>query len=122
MGKLSSDRLPWLLLPCILLTLGGVTILMPHQKEQSASTHPQSTPKPTVEPYDDGDGGNELLEHWDSPKYAAEERVQVMGAAVGFLLLGVIVWGKRASQPQPYVQLKLVDLTQPLKSKQKKVA
>ena len=122
MGKLSSDRLPWLLLPCILLTLGGVTILMPHQKAQSATLHQQGTPKPAVEAYDDGDGGDELLEHWDSPKYAAEERVQVMGAAVGFLLLGVIVWGKRASQPQPYVQLKLVDVSQPEQTKHNKAA
>ena len=65
--------------------------------------------------YDDGDG-DELLEHWNSPRYGAEERVQIGGAATGFLLLGMVVWGKRSRRTASYAGLTLVDVSDPLKS------
>ena len=64
---MKKDLTPWLLLPGIVLTLSGVTLLAPHQAAQAAPPTPQT---PKVFAYDDGDG-DELLEHWDNPLYYA---------------------------------------------------
>ncbi len=91
-----SDRAPWLLLPGMLLTLGGVSVLAPHPVALAAApAHSQPLPKPVVE----GDGdGDELLEHWGDAQYAREERIQMAGAAAGFLLLGGLTWRKRSQK------------------------
>ena len=92
-----KDFTPWLLLPGIVLTLSSVTLLAPHQTAQAAAPpaplNAQAAPKTIA--YDDGDGGNELLEHWGDPQYGREERVQMTGMACGFLLLGVFAFRRR---------------------------
>ncbi len=116
MKQTNQNRAPWILLPCVLLTLGGVTLLAPHPAAQAAPTQvapAQTAAKPAA--YDDGDG-DELLEHWDSPRYGAEERIQIGGAAAGFLLLGVVVWGKRSRRTAAYAGLTLVDVSDPVKT------
>jgi len=116
MKQTNQNRAPWILLPCILLTLGGVTLLAPRPAAQAAPEQvvpTQTAAKPAA--YDDGDG-DELLEHWDSPRYGAEERVQIGGAAAGFLLLGVVVWGKRSRRTTAYAGLTLVDVSDPVKT------
>ena len=87
-----KDCAPWLLLPCVLLTLGGVTLLAPHQAAQAAPPSSQAA-QPFLPPGagDDGDG-DELLEHWGDPKYAREERLQMAGMAAGFFLLGGLAY------------------------------
>jgi hypothetical protein len=118
MKQTTKNRAPWILLPCVLMTLGGVTLLVPHHTAQAAppSALAHSAAKPTAATvYDDGDG-DELLEHWDSPRYGAEERVQIGGAAVGFLFLGVVVWGKRSRRTTAYAGLTLVDISDPLQT------
>ena len=119
MKQSTISRAPWILLPCILLTLGGVTLLAPRPAAQAAPARANpalSTAKAAAPAaYDDGDG-DELLEHWDSPRYGAEERVQIGGAAAGFLLLGVVVWGKRSRRTAAYAGLTLVDVSDPLKT------
>ncbi len=82
------DFAPWLLLPSIVLTLGSVTLLAPHGAAQAAPAA-SAQPAPKTPVYDDGDG-DELLEHWDDPQYSREERRQLGGIAVGFLVLGVL--------------------------------
>lgn len=94
MSESRKDRAAWLLLPCALLALGGVTILAPRQAAQAA---PASAAVPrSVQPEigDDGDG-DELLEHWGDPKYAREERGQMAGMAAGFFLLGGLTYRGR---------------------------
>jgi hypothetical protein len=115
-----KDNLPWLLMPCVLLTLCSVTLLVPRHSAQAAPTaasasKPVSAAKPvfktaSAETYDDGDG-DELLEHWGDPKYSREERVQMAGGAIGFLLLFGCAWGKRTAkqlrtQFQPHAELR----------------
>ena len=116
MKQTTKNRAPWILLPCVLLALGGVTLLVPRHTVQAASPSAvsHSAAKPAAA-YDDGDG-DELLEHWDSPRYGAEERVQIGGAATGFLLLGMVVWGKRSRRTASYAGLTLVDVSDPIKS------
>ena len=116
MKQTTKNRAPWILLPCVLLALGGVTLLVPRHTVQAApsSALSHSAAKPAAA-YDDGDG-DELLEHWDSPRYGAEERVQIGGAATGFLLLGMVVWGKRSRRTASYAGLTLVDVSDPIKS------
>lgn len=89
-----KDRAPWLLLPCVLLALSSVTLLVPRQAAQAAPP-PQSAPKPAMAAYDDGDG-DELLEHWGDPKYLREQRLQSVGMAGGFALMGVYAYRKRS--------------------------
>ena len=85
---MKRDFAPWLVLPGIVLTLGSVTLLAPRQAALAAP--PASVqPAPAAPAYDDGDG-DELLEHWGDPQYSREERLQLGGIAVGFLLLGAI--------------------------------
>ncbi len=88
------DLAPWLLLPCVVLTLGSVTLLSPHEAAQAA---PPATaqPAPKMPVYDDGDG-DELLEHWGDPQYSREERVQLGGIAAGFLVLAAAGACRRA--------------------------
>ena len=83
---MKRDFAPWLLLPGIVLTLGSVTLLAPHQAVQAAPPV-SAQPAPNTPVYDDGDG-DELLEHWGDPKYSREERLQLGGIAVGLLVLG----------------------------------
>ncbi len=90
----SKDKAPWLLAPCVLLALSGMTVLAPRRPAQAAPAQAASTPKPAAAAYDDGDG-DELLEHWGDPKYAREERLQMAGMAGGFALLGVLAARKR---------------------------
>ena len=85
-SKTRKDRAPWLLLPCALLALSGVTLLAPRQAAQAAPPAPSSNSAP-MGIGDDGDG-DELLEHWGDPKYAREERLQMAGMAAGFFLAG----------------------------------
>ena len=85
----TKDKAPWLLAPCVLLALSGITLLVPRHPAQAAPTQTANVPKPAAVAYDDGDG-DELLEHWGDPKYAREERLQMAGMAGGFALLGVI--------------------------------
>ena len=116
MKQTTQNRPLWILFPCILLALGGVTLLVPRHTVQAAS--PSAVSHSAARPaaaYDDGDG-DELLEHWNSPRYGAEERVQIGGAATGFLLLGMVVWGKRSRRTASHAGLKLVDVSDPLKS------
>lgn len=87
-----KDRAPWLLLPAILLTLGGMSVLGPGQRAQAAPPLPSKAAPPALG--DDGDG-DELLEHWGDPKYAQEERLQLAGIAGGFFLLGAFAYRKR---------------------------
>ncbi len=87
------DFAPWLLLPCVVLTLGSVTLLAPHEAAQAAPpASVQAAPNAPAEKapvYDDGDG-DELLEHWGDPAFSREARLQLGGIAVGFLVLGVV--------------------------------
>ena len=123
MKQTTQNRAPWILLPCILMTLGGVTCLVPRHTAQAAQSRvvpaqlsaSRTAAKPTTAVYDDGDG-DELLEHWNSPRYGAEERVQIGGAVAGLMLLGVIVWGKRTRRAAGYSGLTLVDVSDPLKT------
>jgi|GEM_PF-2300871 len=91
---MKRDFAPWLLLPSVVLTLSAVSFLVPRQTAQAAPPPPQAaTPKAAA--YDDGDG-DELLEHWGDPKYSYEERTQLAGIAVGFLVLSTVAAGTRA--------------------------
>lgn len=94
MPRQKRDFAPWLLLPSVVLTLGSVTLLAPHQAALAAPPPPaQSTPAAPA--YDDGDG-DELLEHWGDPQYSREERLQLGGISAGFLVLGVLHACRRA--------------------------
>lgn len=85
MTRQKRDFAPWLLLPFVVLTLGSVTLLAPHEAAQAAPpVSAQPTPKMPID--DDGDG-DELLEHWGDPQYSREARLQLGGIAAGFLLL-----------------------------------
>ena len=104
-----KDRAPWVLLPCTLLTLGGMTLLAPRQAAQAAPPPtPQSAPSAAS---DDGDG-DELLEHWGDPKYAREGRLQMAGMAGGFLILGGLAYRKRVRATRPAVRLTLEDVAE----------
>lgn len=94
MNGQKRDFAPWLLLPAIVLTLSGVTLLAPHQAALAAPPASQ-TAAPKVAAVDDGDG-DELLEHWGDPKYAREEQYQAGGILGGFLLLGMAGAARRA--------------------------
>ncbi len=107
MSETRRDRTPWLLLPCILLALSGVTLLAPHQAAQAAPNAPTAVPKAAPpEIGDDGDG-DELLEHWGDPKYAREGRLQMVGMTGGFLVLGVLAYRRRIWRQAPAVTLTL---------------
>jgi len=115
MARHPDGYTPWIALSCVLLTLSGVTLLAPRQAAQADSSPPPAATQPAAAAYDDGDG-DELLEHWDNPRYATEERVQIAGTAASFLLLGVVVWGKRARRPHPQARLTLADVSEPIKT------
>jgi len=91
---MKRDFVPWLLLPSVVLTLSAVSFLAPRQTASAAPPAAQTT-TPKAAAYDDGDG-DELLEHWGDPKYSYEERTQLAGIAVGFLVLGAVAAGTRA--------------------------
>lgn len=99
---MKTEFQPWLLPPLILLTLSGVTLPALYGAARAAA--PVSSPAPAASAssappktqtlsqtlaYDDGDGGDELLEHWGDPRYSREERSQMLGMACGLGLLGV---------------------------------
>lgn len=107
MRENQKDRAPWVLLPCALLTLGGVSLLAPHQAAQAAPPPAPSSAPPAVS--DDGDA-DELLEHWGDPKYAREGRLQMAGMAAGFLLLGGLAHRKRVRVTRPAARLTLEDV------------
>lgn len=118
----TAEKMPRLLLPCVFLALGGVSLLsfrQPAPAHPLASlAHPLASPTPQAEvgasATDGGDGdgeGDELLEHWGNPTYSREEWVQMEGAAAGFLLLGVLAWRKRSLRPAGSVHLTLVDVS-----------
>lgn len=104
-----KDRAPWVLLPCTLLTLGGMTLLAPRQAAQAAPP-PAAQSAPSAAS-DDGDG-DELLEHWGDPKYAREGRLQMAGMAGGFLILGGLAYRKRVRATRPTVRLTLEDVAE----------
>ena len=93
----TGDRAPWLLLPLIVLTLGSVTLLAPRRPAQAAPPPAAAQPAAPAA-YDDGDG-DELLEHWGSPKYGREARLQMAGIGGGFLLLGTAAAYRRRRRP-----------------------
>lgn len=86
---MKRDFAPWLLLPSVVLTLSAVSFLAPRHPAQAA---PPAVPKSSVA--DDGDG-DELLEHWGDPKYSSEERTQLAGIAMGFLVLSTVAASTR---------------------------
>lgn len=91
------EIMPWLLLPGVVLTLSGVSLLVPRQPAQAASPAHTAAPKaaaPNADAYNDGDG-DELLEHWGDPKYSLEERKQIAGIAAGFCVLGTVAYRRR---------------------------
>ena len=92
-----KDRAPWVLLPCIVFVLSSVTLLAPRHAAQAAPPAPSAAKSPMAD-YDDGDG-DELLEHWGDPKYAREQRLQCVGMAGGFILLGIFAYRKRTRSP-----------------------
>ncbi len=110
-GNARKDRAPWLLLPCVLLTLGGVTLLAPRQAAQAAPNPPPVAPNPAPPAIDDDGDGDELLEHWGDPQYAREERLQMAGMAGGFLLLGGLACRKRVQRRTRTVSLIVEDVT-----------
>ncbi len=94
MKTIKRDFAPWLLLPSIVLALGSVTLLVPHEAAQAAPPVIASS-APKAPAYDDGDG-DELLEHWGDPQYSREERLQLGGIAAGFLVLAAVGGCRRA--------------------------
>jgi hypothetical protein len=93
---MKKDFAPWLLLPGIMLTLSGVTLLAPHQAALAAPPAlAQPAPKELV--YDDGDG-DELLEHWGDPQFSQEAQRQMAGMGAGFALLGVLALSRRSQK------------------------
>lgn len=90
---MKKDLTPWLLLPSIVLTLSGVTLLAPHQAALAGPPIPtQAVP---LAPAGDGEG-DELLEHWGDPQFSQEEQKQMAGMAAGFLVLGATAAIRRA--------------------------
>ena len=90
---MKKDLAPWLLPPCILLALSGVTLLAPHGAALAAPPAPHQAAPQAAE----GDGdGDELLEHWSDPQFSREEQRQMAGMAAGFLLLGTAAAVRRA--------------------------
>lgn len=100
-----KDRAPWLVLPCLLLTLSGVSVLAPRQAAQAAPNAPPAAPKQAASASEDDGDGDELLEHWGNPQYAREERLQMSGMAGGGLLLGGAAFYKRRRRRKPLVTL-----------------
>lgn len=94
MAPARKDRAPWLLLPAMLLTLSGVTLLTPRHAAQAAPLPVPSSSKPGPALDDDGDG-DELLEHWGNPIYTQEERLQMDGMTGGFVLLIGLAYRRR---------------------------
>lgn len=93
------DAAPWLLLPSVVLTLGSVTLLAPHEAALAAPPTAAQT-APAAPAYDDGDG-DELLEHWGDSRYAREERFQLGGISAGFALLGAALALRRSRSRKP---------------------
>lgn len=91
-----KDFMPWLLLPGMALTLGGVSLLVPRQAASAAPM--QAAPKaPAAAPEADADDdGDELLEHWSDPQFSHEARRQMAGMAAGFFVLGAAALRRRA--------------------------
>ena len=107
-----KDRAPWLVLPCMLLALSGVTLLAPRRAVQAAPNLPPAATNSAPSAIDDDGDGDELLEHWGDPKYAREERLQMTGmAAGGFLLLGGLAYRRHVRRAQS-VPLSLEDVTE----------
>jgi len=112
-GKARKDRLPWLVLPSLLMTLSSVTLLAPRRAAQAAPPSPAPTAPSAIE----GDGdGDELLEHWGDPQYAREERLQMAGMTGGFLMLGGLAYRKRTRRQAQVVRLTLEDATEQRKA------
>jgi len=109
MSGTRKDRAPWVLLPCALLALSGVSLLAPRQAAQAAPAPAPSSAPPAVS--DDGDG-DELLEHWGDPKYAREGRLQMAGMAGGFLILGGLACRRRVRTTKPAAFLTLEDVAE----------
>lgn len=111
-----KDRAAWLVLPCVLLTLGGVTLLAPRQAAQAAPPTSVAAGRPAPSAMDDDGDGDELLEHWGDPRYAREERLQMAGMGGGFLLLGGLAYRKRHRRTSPALSLVLKDVTEQRKA------
>jgi|GEM_PF-2222286 len=116
MAETRKDRAAWLVLPCVLLTLGGVTLLAPRQAAQAAPPAPTAVARPAPSAIDDDGDGDELLEHWGDPRYAREARLQMAGMAGGFLLLGGLAYRKRVRRFSPALSLVLEDVTEQRKA------
>ncbi len=112
----SVDKVPFTLALLIGLMLSGIGFLAPRTHAQSAPTRPVSLAvKPPVpapaDPGpaaghslaidDDGDG-DELMEHWGNPVYFHEERKQLGGLAVVFVLLGVAAYRRQQKLRKAY--------------------
>ncbi len=91
---MKKEFTPWLLLPGIMLTLSGVTLLAPRQAALAAPPAP-AQPAPKGVAYDDGDG-DELLEHWGDPQFSREAQRQMAGMGAGFVLLGTLALSRRS--------------------------
>jgi len=73
--------------------IAGLTIFAPVTQAQTVTPAPAaSTSAPAA--YDDGDG-DELAEHWTDPKDIREQRNQLAGMVVLFLVTGAIVASKK---------------------------
>ena len=95
---MKKDLTPWLLLPSVVLALGSVTLLAPHQAALAGPpTPPQAVPQA---PAGDGDG-DELLEHWGDPQFSHEAQKQMAGMAAGFLVLGTAAAVRRKRRFKP---------------------
>ena len=102
MARKPKDNAPWLLTGSLLLTLSGasVLLLLPNAAAQAQSpqvTMAGVTTHATPADDDDGDGGNELLEHWGDAKYAHEQRVQLAGLMAFFAATGLLSYRRRAA-------------------------
>ncbi len=112
MGDIRKDRASWLVVPCLLLTLSGVSVLVPRQAVQAAPNAPPAVAKQAAPAAEDDGDGDELLEHWGDPRYAREERLQMAGMTGAFLLLGGSAFYKRRRYRNPPVKRALEDTTE----------
>ncbi len=112
MSETRKDRAPWLLLPCVLLTLSVVTLLAPRRAAQAAPDPPRAAPKSAPSAIEGDGDGDELLEHWGDPKYAREGRLQMASMVGGFLLLGSLAYRRRIRRPAQAVTLTLENVTE----------
>ncbi len=100
---MKRDLTPWLLLPSIVLTLGSVTLLAPHQAALAGPPTPaQAVPQAPAD-----DDGDELLEHWGDPQFSKEEQTQMAGMAAGFLLLGTVTAVRRSRRKSRFKTVSL---------------